>query len=130
MIDSLYIGATGMNAQQLNIDTVANNLANVNTSGFKRSRTEFADLVYRTVDLAGAANGGRVASGRMGMGTAVSGSAKLNLKIPARVMFTARLIASTVRSSASDKVSCEVTRMSGSTAAAEMFSRAPASEKR
>jgi flagellar basal-body rod protein FlgG len=77
MIDSLYIGATGMNAQQLNIDTVANNLANVNTSGFKRSRTEFADLVYRTVDLAGAANGGRGATGRMGMGTMVSGSAKL-----------------------------------------------------
>jgi flagellar basal-body rod protein FlgG len=77
MIDSLYIGATGMNAQQLNIDTVANNLANVNTSGFKRSRTEFADLVYRTVDLAGAANGGRVASGRMGMGTTVAGSAKM-----------------------------------------------------
>jgi len=76
MIDSLYIGATGMNAQQSNIDTVANNLANVNTSGFKRSRTEFADLVYRTVDLAGA-NGGRVASGRIGMGTAVAGSAKL-----------------------------------------------------
>jgi flagellar basal-body rod protein FlgG len=76
MIDSLYIGATGMNAQQLNIDTVANNLANVNTSGFKRSRTEFADLVYRAVDLAGAANGGRMTTGRMGMGTTVSGSAK------------------------------------------------------
>jgi flagellar basal-body rod protein FlgG len=77
MIDSLYIGATGMNAQQLNIDSVANNLANVNTTGFKRSRTEFADLVYRSVDLAGAANGGRAMTGRMGMGTAVMGSAKL-----------------------------------------------------
>jgi flagellar basal-body rod protein FlgG len=77
MIDSLYIGATGMNAQQLNIDTVANNLANVNTSGFKRSRAEFAELVYRNVPLAGAANGGAAAAGRLGMGTAVSGNAKM-----------------------------------------------------
>jgi flagellar basal-body rod protein FlgG len=77
MIDSLYIGATGMNAQQLNIDTVANNLANVNTSGYKRGRTEFADLVYRTIPLPGAMNAARAASGRMGMGAAVSGSAKM-----------------------------------------------------
>src|SRR5262249_49986208 len=76
MIDSLYIGATGMNAQQLNIDTVANNLANVNTSGFKRGRAEFADLVYRTVELPGAMNGAR-AAGRMGMGAAVSASGKM-----------------------------------------------------
>src|ERR1044071_5390863 len=75
MIDSLYIGATGMNAQQLNIDTVANNLANVNTSGYKRGRAEFADLVYRTVELPGAMNGAR--AGRMGMGTAVSGAGKM-----------------------------------------------------
>lgn len=77
MIDSLYIGATGMNAQQLNIDTVANNLANVNTAGFKRSRAQFEDLVYRSVELAGPANGGRLSPGRMGMGTAVAGSAKM-----------------------------------------------------
>ena len=74
MIDSLYIGATGMNAQQQNIDTVANNLANVNTSGFKRSRAEFADLVYRSVDAAGVA---RAAPGRLGMGAAVSSNAKM-----------------------------------------------------
>jgi len=74
VIDSLYIGATGMNAQQQNIDTVANNLANVNTSGFKRSRAEFADLVYRSVDAAGVA---RAAPGRLGMGAAVSSNAKM-----------------------------------------------------
>jgi flagellar basal-body rod protein FlgG len=76
MIDSLYIGATGMNAQQLGIDTVANNLANVNTSGFKRGRAEFADLVYRSVELPGAMNAAR-AAGRMGMGTAVSAAGKI-----------------------------------------------------
>jgi flagellar basal-body rod protein FlgG len=77
MIDSLYIGATGMNAQQLNIDTVANNLANVNTSGFKRSRAEFEDLIYRAVEAPGAANGARLPASRTGMGTAVAGSAKM-----------------------------------------------------
>ncbi len=77
MIDSLYIGATGMNAQQLNIDTVANNLANVNTSGFKRSRVSFEDLLYRTVQVAPSLLGGRPATGRMGMGTAVAGSGKI-----------------------------------------------------
>jgi flagellar basal-body rod protein FlgG len=47
MFDALYIGATGMQAQQLNVDTIANNLANVNTTGFKRSRVSFTDLVAR-----------------------------------------------------------------------------------
>ena len=74
MIDSLYIGATGMNAQQLNIDTVANNLANVNTTGFKRSRVSFEDLLYRQVQVAPSAVANRPAMGRMGMGTAVAGS--------------------------------------------------------
>lgn len=54
MIDSLYIGATGLNAQQLNVDTVANNLANVNTTGFKRSRVNFEDVMYREVLRSGA----------------------------------------------------------------------------
>lgn len=45
MFDALYIGATGMQAQQLNVDTIANNLTNVNTVGFKKSRVSFADLV-------------------------------------------------------------------------------------
>ena len=48
MIRSLWTGATGMTAQQLNIDVIANNLANVNTTGFKRSRADFQDLLYQT----------------------------------------------------------------------------------
>ena len=47
MIRALYTAASGMNAQQSNMDTVANNLANVNTAGFKKSRMEFQDLVYQ-----------------------------------------------------------------------------------
>jgi flagellar basal-body rod protein FlgG len=45
MFDALQIAATGMQAQQMNVDTVANNLANVNTIGYKKSRIGFADLV-------------------------------------------------------------------------------------
>ena len=44
---SLYSAATGMEAQQLNLNTIANNLANVNTNGFKRSKVEFQDLLYQ-----------------------------------------------------------------------------------
>ncbi|UZV88820.1 flagellar basal body protein, partial [Treponema pallidum] len=53
MVRSLWTAATGMNGQQANIDTVANNLANVNTSGFKRQRAEFEDLLYQTIRTAG-----------------------------------------------------------------------------
>jgi len=47
MIRSLWTAATGMVAQQLEQDVVANNLANVNTSGFKKSRADFMDLMYQ-----------------------------------------------------------------------------------
>ena len=47
MLDSLYIGATGLRAQQLNVDTISNNLANINTPGFKKSRLSFDDVVQR-----------------------------------------------------------------------------------
>jgi flagellar basal-body rod protein FlgG len=49
MIKSLYSAASGMNAQQTNLDNIANNIANANTTGFKRSRIEFQDLVYATL---------------------------------------------------------------------------------
>lgn len=54
MLRSLWTSATGMQAQQLTIDTIANNLANVNTAGFKRSRAEFEDLLYQTLRAPGA----------------------------------------------------------------------------
>lgn len=46
MLRSLYAAASGMIAQQVNMDTISNNLANVNTTGFKRGRAEFQDLLY------------------------------------------------------------------------------------
>ncbi len=46
MLRALYTSATGMKAQEMMIDNTANNLANVNTTGFKRSRLDFADLIY------------------------------------------------------------------------------------
>jgi flagellar basal-body rod protein FlgG len=55
---SLYSAATGMEAQQLNLNTIANNLANVNTPGFKRSKIEFQDLLYQKPRTAGAEAGG------------------------------------------------------------------------
>jgi flagellar basal-body rod protein FlgG len=53
MIRALYTAASGMDAQQTNIDNIAHNLANVNTTGFKKSRVEFQDLVYQQLTQAG-----------------------------------------------------------------------------
>jgi flagellar basal-body rod protein FlgG len=55
---SLYSAATGMEAQQNNLNTIANNLANVNTPGFKRSKIEFQDLLYQKPRSAGTDSGG------------------------------------------------------------------------
>ena len=56
MIRSLWTAATGMQAQTLNIDVISNNLANVSTAGFKKSRAEFQDLLYETLRPAGVAS--------------------------------------------------------------------------
>jgi flagellar basal-body rod protein FlgG len=53
MVRSLWTGASGMIGQQANIDTISNNLANVNTSGYKKVRADFEDLLYQTVKVAG-----------------------------------------------------------------------------
>ncbi|AYC99652.1 flagellar basal-body rod protein FlgG [Neorhizobium sp. NCHU2750] len=53
---ALAIAATGMNAQQTNLDVIANNIANINTTAFKRGRAEFTDLLYQTERAAGLAN--------------------------------------------------------------------------
>ena len=54
MMRALYTSATGMIAQQFHMDVVSNNLANVNTAGFKKSRADFQDLLYQTIRPAGA----------------------------------------------------------------------------
>ena len=53
MMRAMWSAAAGMSVQQLNMDTISNNLANVNTTGFKKARAEFQDLLYQTVNLAG-----------------------------------------------------------------------------
>ena len=53
MMQSLYTASTGMLGMQTQIDTTANNIANVNTIGFKKSRAEFADLMYKVMEYAG-----------------------------------------------------------------------------
>lgn len=55
---ALAIAATGMNAQQTNIETIANNIANINTTAYKRARPEFTDLIYQAERIAGAPNAG------------------------------------------------------------------------
>ena len=57
MIRALYSAASGMTAQQMNVDNIANNLANANTTGFKMRRTQFQDLLYQSYVQPGAAAG-------------------------------------------------------------------------
>lgn len=57
MMRALWTAGSGMVAQQGNIDVISNNLANVNTTGFKKSRTDFQDLMYQTVRQAGGNTG-------------------------------------------------------------------------
>ena len=80
MQSSLYIGATGMEAQRVNIDVISNNLANVNTSGFKRSRADFQELMYQTNQAAGTetAAGTEVPTGiQIGLGVEPSSVQKI-----------------------------------------------------
>lgn len=53
MMRAMWSAASGMTAQQLNVDTIAHNLANVNTAGFKRMRVDFQDLMYQTLRVPG-----------------------------------------------------------------------------
>jgi flagellar basal-body rod protein FlgG len=74
MLRGLWTAASGMACQQTNIDVTANNLANVNTSGFKKSRAQFQDLMYQSMQTAGAATstGGQLPTGiQVGMGSKV-----------------------------------------------------------
>lgn len=78
MLRSLNTSATGMVAQQFNLDVISNNLANVNTTGFKHQRAEFHDLVYQTVQAAGTSVGQnfKTPTGvQFGLGSMVSATA-------------------------------------------------------
>jgi flagellar basal-body rod protein FlgG len=80
---ALAIAATGMNAQQTNLEVIANNIANINTTGFKRARAEFSDLLYQTERLQGVpsrANGSIIPEGAS-IGLGVKTTAIRNLHI-------------------------------------------------
>jgi flagellar basal-body rod protein FlgG len=71
MIRALYTAASGMSAQQLNLDTIANNLANSSTTGFRQLRLEFEDMVYQNMVTPGAAQSQSTVSAglQVGLGT-------------------------------------------------------------
>lgn len=75
MNDSLYIAATGMHMQQKSVDTISNNLANVNTPGYKKGKVTFEDLVYR--DMRGVTGIGESGAGYwQGSGVSIASIAK------------------------------------------------------
>lgn len=83
MLRALNSAATGMAAQQLNIDVVANNIANVNTTGFRRSRAEFQDLLYQTMRAPGGQSGtsAPVPTGiQVGLGTRVVATQAMHIQ--------------------------------------------------
>jgi flagellar basal-body rod protein FlgG len=80
MIRSLWSAATGMQAQNLNIDVISNNLANVSTSGYKKSRADFQDLLYQTMRSPGVSSSAdtQVPTGiQVGHGTRPSATQKI-----------------------------------------------------
>ncbi len=80
MIRALWTASTGMEAQQANIDVIAHNLANVNTTGYKRSRADYQDLLYQEIKTAGASSSPStiVPTGiQMGQGVRMVSTAKM-----------------------------------------------------
>ncbi len=80
MLRSLYTAATGMQANQLYVDNISNNLSNVNTTGFKKSKLEFEDLMYQTLVPPGGSNadGAKSPAGiQVGLGVKSSADEKI-----------------------------------------------------
>ena len=71
---ALHVAASGMSAQQTQLDTIANNMANVSTTGFKRSQGAFEDLLYQEVTSGG--QGEILARSEIGGGVRLSGLAR------------------------------------------------------
>jgi len=81
---ALAIAATGMSAQEHNIEVIANNVANINTTGFKRSRAEFTDLIYQNERLQGVSSRGANATvpegAQIGLGVRTAAIRSVNLQ--------------------------------------------------
>lgn len=81
MMRALHTSATGMAAQESNVNTISNNIANVNTTGFKKARTEFDDLLYETVQEAGGKSSSNTeynVGHQVGSGAKVSATRKIH----------------------------------------------------
>jgi flagellar basal-body rod protein FlgG len=77
MIRALYSAASGMNAQQLNVDNISNNLANANSTGYKMRRAQFQDLLYQNMVQPGTSSGSQTivpAGLQLGLGTRTAGN--------------------------------------------------------
>lgn len=80
MIPALYIARTGLKGQETQLSVISNNLSNVNTGGFKKSRVQFEDLIYKTERAVGAETlgGGQVPSGvQVGLGSKITSIQKI-----------------------------------------------------
>src|SRR5919199_185929 len=75
----LSVAATGMMAQQLNVEVISNNIANVNTTGFKRNRAEFQDLLYQNLR--------RVGSNSSDAGTIVPAGVQVGIGVKAAAIY-------------------------------------------
>ena len=84
MMRSLWTAATGMKGQQVNLDVISNNIANVNTAGFKKYRVDFQDLMYQTMRAAGTVTGddnNQVPTGvHLGHGTKVAATQRVYIQ--------------------------------------------------
>ena len=92
MMRALYTAATGMAAQQRNIDTTANNLANVNTTGYKKSKVHFQDLLYHNERTAGVPSSFRPRSRLVCMWVTVSNSSARKKSTPRGIWKTQAMI--------------------------------------
>lgn len=83
---ALSIAATGMSAQQTNVEVIANNIANINTTGYKRTRAEFTDLLYQMERVQGipdqTGEGAIPEGAQLGLGTRLSAIRLLNIQGP------------------------------------------------
>jgi len=75
MIRALYTAASGMTAQQMNLDTIANNLANSSTAGFRQTRLQFQDMIYQNMVTPGAAQSAQAVSAGLQIGLGTKSSA-------------------------------------------------------
>ena len=80
MIEALYTAASGMSAQQMNLDTIANNLANSSTTGFRQLRLQFQDMIYQNLVTPGAAESQSTVSAglQIGLGTKPAATEVIN----------------------------------------------------